>query len=171
MQGEDVWAILLGAAFLLLVARSLMSRSWQSTPVPLEGPHQAARRWLEDNGYIIVAVRPEAEWHAYHGAQHVQRTLFADFLVRQGARYFAVVLARNLTDGALESRLAADWYLITQAFGVEGLLHVDVENELVHEVDFELTHPPSYRWRQLLNRSLWFLGGVLFAFALFHAAP
>ncbi|MCL6599844.1 MAG: hypothetical protein K6T81_14075 [Alicyclobacillus macrosporangiidus] len=168
MQRTDVWAILFCALFALAVFRSLLNRMGQGSQVPLEGHYQAARRWLEDNGYTIVAVHPQCEWHGYYGNEHYQWPLTADFIVRQGARYFAVILARERSETVTETELRAEWYPVSVAFGVHGLLHMDVDGEQVHQVDFELTHPPSLRWRRIVNRSLWFLGGMLAALALFH---
>ncbi|MCL6594107.1 MAG: hypothetical protein K6T31_09040, partial [Alicyclobacillus sp.] len=97
------------------------------------------------------------------------RPLVADFIVRQGARYYAVRLARPRDPLVSGVKLRDEWYPLYVALGVHGILHVDVEEEQVQVVDFEVRQPSYLAWRRMVNRSLWFLGGALAALAWLHS--
>jgi hypothetical protein len=162
-------AIVIGAAFVLLVVRS-MFQQWRSPDeqTPLRGRLSAAREWLEANGYQVVQVRARSEWIGYYDAREFRKQLIADFIVRQGAKYYAVKVASGRETGINGAKLRDQWYPLYTAFQVHGILHIDLDREQAHMVDFDLKPPRYVIWRKAVNRGLWLLSGVVIAFAWLH---
>jgi len=168
MQWRDAIAVLVGAGFLWLVGKSLFMESKRRSEIPLRGKFAAASEWLEENGYHIIRVRQRGEWIGYYGERAYKKSLIADFIVRQGARYYAVKLVSSRDRGVTGVKLRDQWFPVYVAFGVEGILHVDVESEKVHVVDFDVKSPRYVVWRKAVNRGLWFLSGAIVTLAWLH---
>jgi hypothetical protein len=161
-------AVIVGILLVWLVLRS-MFRQWRQTDsVPLRGKYKAAREWLEENGYQITRVRQRVEWIGYYDQRSFSKQLIADFIVRQGARYYAVKVVNARETGVNGQKLRDQWYPLYIAYGVHGVLHIDVDHEQVHVVDFSVKTPSYVLWRRILNRSLWLLSGIVIAFAWIH---
>ncbi|MCF8563606.1 hypothetical protein LLE49_02490 [Alicyclobacillus tolerans] len=165
---RDGLALLVGAALVLVVLRSLFSHwTHPEAGVPLQGKLHAARAWLEGNGYQVVRVRPHAQWSAFYDTQEFQKALSPDFIVRKGAKSFAV-LVMQYDEKPVQDQIGENWYPLIHAFGVDGVLHIDVDRERVHSVDFEVKAPSYMMWKAVFNRVMWVLAGVLMALAWLH---
>lgn len=163
------------SAFAGLIAMGGAWSIWQSllrkrVAPKLSGRYQAARQWLEGNGYEVLKEKCESEWTAYYDDRVYRVPLAADFIVRKGAHTYAVNAGSGDSEMTVE-RLQSEGYPVCAAFGVDGLLVIDVEREAVHTADFELKHPSGFWVRRAMNRSLWLLSGVLIAFAWMHRVP
>lgn len=170
MQLQVVFALLIGAGVLLLVARSILSQ-WRSSSagVPLRGKFRAAHEWLEGNGYRVIRVRERSTWVGYYGDRQFEKQLIADFIVRQGAKTYAVKLASAREHGVSGAKLRDNWFPLFVNFGVHGILHIDVEHEQVRVVDFEMKKPARVVMAKVINRTLWLLSGALVALVWMHA--
>ncbi|MBX5436295.1 MAG: hypothetical protein IRZ33_03660 [Alicyclobacillaceae bacterium] len=160
----DGLAWLLCGLLVLVVVRSLLVRTGAER-VPLHGRFHAAREWLEGNGYQVVRVRERAEWLGYYDDREFRKPLVADFIVRKGSRYYAVKLVSPRDPGVSGARLRDQWYPLWTAFDVSGILHIDLDSEQVHIIDFELKRPRYLHWRTVLNRGLWLISGVVITYA------
>lgn len=169
MQIREAFALMIGVGVLLLVVRSILQQ-WRSRApgTPLRGKFKAAEEWLEGNGYHIIRVRDRGEWTGFYGDRQFRKQLIADFIVRQGAKTYAVKLVSARERSVNGSKLRDTWFPMSIVFGVKGILHVDVENERVHIVDFELKSPRRVIWAKVINRGLWLLSGMLIALTWMH---
>ncbi|MCL6626080.1 hypothetical protein [Alicyclobacillus shizuokensis] len=169
MGWQAAIAIVIGAAFVLLVLRSMLSQ-WRSSEqtTPLRGKLSAAKQWLEDNGYQITHVKARCEWVGYYDSREFRKTLTADFIVRKGARSFAVKVVNARESGMSGTRMREQWYPLYAAFQVDGILHLDVDQEHAHTVDFEVKAPRYVVTRKVINRCLWLLSGVLLGLIWSH---
>ncbi|MDQ0188372.1 hypothetical protein JI721_15635 [Alicyclobacillus cycloheptanicus] len=170
MQLREAFALMIGLGVLLLVARSIINQ-WRGrgAGTPLRGKFKAAQEWLEANGYHILRVRDRGEWTGYYGTRAFHKHLIADFIVRQGGKTYVVKLASAREKGMNGAKLRDTWYPMYVVFGVKGILHVDVENEQVQVVDFEVKPPPHVVWSKVINRALWLLSGMLIALVWMHS--
>lgn len=169
MQLREAFALLIGLGVLLLVARSIVHQVGSSNAgTPLRGKFKAAEAWLEENGYHIIRVRDRGAWTGYYGERQFNRQLIADFIVRQGAKTYAVKLASAREPSVNGARLRDTWFPMYVVFGVKGILHIDVEHEQVRVVDFELKPPRRVVWAKVINRALWLLAGMLIALTWMH---
>ncbi|WDL97037.1 hypothetical protein [Alicyclobacillus sp. ALC3] len=170
MRLQVLFALLIGAGVLLLVGRSIFSQ-WRGADkgVPLRGKYRAAMEWLEGNGYRVLRARERSTWVGYYGDREFQKQLIADFIVRQGAKTYAVKLASSREKGISGAKLRDSWFPLYVLFGVQGILHIDVEHEVVQVVDFDLKPPSRVVWARVINRFLWLLGGALLALVVMHA--
>ncbi|QQE76964.1 hypothetical protein [Alicyclobacillus sp. SO9] len=170
MGWQQAAAILIGAAFVLLVLKSMFGQWRQSdNKTPLRGRFSTAKEWLEENGYKILKIRQRSEWVGYYDSREFRKQYIADFVVKKGAKSYAVKLQSARDKGLSGQKVRDMWYPLFTAFQVDGILHLDVDNDKVHLIDFQLKSPGFVRWRTFVNRSLWFLSGMIAALALFHA--
>ncbi|MCL6633630.1 MAG: hypothetical protein K6T63_13490 [Alicyclobacillus herbarius] len=171
MSWQAVIAIVIGAAFVSLVVRSMFSQ-WRSPEqaVPLKGKLSTAKEWLEENGYQVVRVKPRAEWIGYYDAREFRKTLTADFIVRKGPHSYLVKVVNARDTGISGTRLRDQWYPLYVAFQVDGILHVDLDQEQAHKVDFDLNAPRYTTTRKVVNRCLWLLSGILIGLIWSHMA-
>lgn len=162
-------ALVIGGLFVLLILRSML-RQWRQgdSKVPLRGRLHAAREWMQENGYHVVRVRQRSEWVGYYDSREFRKQYIADFIARKGAKYYAVKVLSSREKGLNGLKMRDQWFPLYMGFRVDGILHLDVDNERVHEVDFELKSPAFVIWRKIINRSLWFLAGMIVALAWFH---
>jgi|GEM_PF-4058794 len=169
MDWQLGFAIVVGVIFVLALVQS-MFRQWRGgrNHIPLKGRLHVARQWLEDNDYQIVRVRERSEWIGYYDSREFRKQYIADFIVKQGGKFYVVKIHSSRDTGLSGQKLRDHWYPLYMAFQVDGVLHLDVEREQVHVVDFELRSPPFLLWRRVINRSLWFLAGMIVALAWFH---
>lgn len=168
MQWPEAFALVVCVGLVWFVFRSMLSQ-WRnhSTP-PLRGKMSTAREWLEENGYQVVRIRERCQWSGYYDEREFSKQLIADFVVRQGAKLYAVKVM-NARDQAINGlKLRDQWYPLYIAYGVHGVLHMDVDAERVHMVDFSVKSPPYVRWRRVVNRSVWLLSGAVLALAWIH---
>jgi hypothetical protein len=168
MQWRDVVALIVCGVIVWFVARSMFSQWRSGSQVQLRGKMSSAREWLEANGYQIIRIRERCEWNGYYDEREFSKPLIADFVVRQGARLYAVKVLNARDQGINGAKLRDQWYPLYVAYGVHGVLHVDVDTERVHVVDFAVKSPPYVRWRRAANRSIWLLSGAVLALAWFH---
>ncbi|MCL6444726.1 MAG: hypothetical protein K6T83_14945 [Alicyclobacillus sp.] len=167
------WSIFIGLILLWLLAKSMWLDWRQPGAMPMPGRYQAARAWLEANGYHVVRTRQRSEWVGYYDKREFRKSVIVDFIVRQGAKYYAVKVVHsrdNREENMSGLKLRDQWYPIVVAFRVHGVLHLDLDGEQVHLVDFELKAPAFVRWQVIFNRSMWLLTGVLITFAWLHRA-
>ncbi len=169
MGWQDGVGLIIGLGFVLLVLRS-MFQHWRNnrSDTPLKGKMSVAKAWLEENNYQIIRVRERSEWVGFYDAREFRKQYIADFIVRRGGKYYAVKVL-NAREGSLNGLKMRDlWYPLQQGFAVDGILHLDLDHDKAHTVDFELKSP-SYVWiRKMVHRLLWLLAGMLLALVLFH---
>ena len=127
-----------------------------------------AKAWLADNGYHIVRGRQVAQWVGYYDKDEYRKLLSIDFIVRKGADYFAVKVTRDQDQEISGLKLREEWFPLCDAFGVKGILHLDVSSGEPHTIDFEVVPPRYVRIRQLGYKSGWMLTGAIAMFALLH---
>ncbi len=168
MSWQDGIALLLAASLLWLVFRSLFWQQRGSQQVPLKGKFKAAREWLESNGYQVLRVRERAEWAGYYDGRKFQKTFIADFIVRQGTHSYVVKIVNEREKGINGVKLRDQWYPLVVAFGVNGILHIDVDAEQVHVIDFELKQPGYARRKRWVQHGVWMVVGILMGFVLSH---
>lgn len=169
MQWRDAFAILLGVLLVVMVIRSMFNQWGGNKDTPIRGRLKAASEWLEENGYQIQRVRQKAEWAGYYDAREYKKQMIADFIVRKGARTYVVKVMSARDQGMNGHKLRADYVPLIEAFGVQGVLQIDMEKEDVHEIDSSLKSPSFVLWRRVLNRALWMLGGALLALMWFRS--
>jgi len=169
MQWRDGLAIVIGSIFVLWVSKSILLHVRQGAhETPLRGKLSAARDWLEENGYTIVRVRDRVEWVGYYDEKEYKKQFIADFIVRQGPKYYAVKVQNSRDKGVSGQKLRDNWYPLFVNFAVHGVLHLDVDAERAHVIDFDIHRPSYVRWRIFINRSLWFAAGMVVALAWLH---
>lgn len=168
MGWRDVFALLMCAGIVYWLVKSIFSQLRHRSETPLRGKLSAARDWLEANGYRIIRVRERGEWVGYYGDKAFKKSLIADFVVRKGAKSYAVKLVQSRDQGVNGVKLRDLWFPLYTAFHVQGILHLDVDQERVHVIDFEIKRPSYVLWRTVFNRMLWFLAGAVVALAWFH---
>jgi hypothetical protein len=168
MQWRDLFTMLLCIGIVYWLGKSLFMGRKRGGETPLRGKLSTARDWLEENGYQIVRVRERGEWIGYYGDKSFKKSLIADFVVRKGPKYYAVKLLQSRDQGVNGVKMRDQWFPLYVAFGVHGILHIDVDEERVQVIDFEWKSPQYVRWKTVVNRSLWFLLGVLVAMAWLH---
>jgi len=169
MQWSDILMILACVVFIGVILRSMFSQ-WRGVDsgVALKGKYHAAREWLEGNGYRIIRIREQAEWVGYYNEKAYRKQLVADFIVRQGPKTYAVKILSARDEQVNAQRMRDFWYLFFTAFGVNGVLHIDVNEERASLIDFDVQSPRYLLWKRITNRSLWFLAGMVFTFILIH---
>jgi hypothetical protein len=168
MQWRDGIALIVCGGLIWFIARSMLTQ-WKSRgSTPLRGKMNKAREWLEENGYQVIRIRERCEWTGYYDEREFSKTLTADFIVRRAARLYAVKVVNARDHGINGLKLRDQWYPLYIAYGVHGILHVDVDTDRVHVVDFALKSPPYVHWRRVANRGTWLLSGALLALAWFH---
>lgn len=168
MGWQDFIAMLFGAIVVYWLVKSMFAQWFRQPTVPLRGKLSAARDWLEENGYHIIRVRERGEWIGYYGERAFKKTLIADFIVRQGAKHYAVKLVGSRDQGVNGVKLRDQWFPLFAAFRVDSILHIDVDKEKIQVIDFDLKQPSYVLWRTALNRGLWFAAGAIVALAWFH---
>lgn len=168
MQWQDGVAILMGVALVFVVLRSMFSQWGGGKEVPIRGKLRAASEWLEENGYQIVKVRQRAEWTGYYDAREFRKQLIADFVVRKGARTYVVKVLNARDQSVNGQRFRDQWQPLIEAFQVHGVLHIDVDKEQVHEVDYSIRSPKYVAGRKVINRALWMVSGALVALVWLH---
>ncbi len=167
MQWRDLFALAGCLAMVYWLGKSVFF-SKRPTEVPLRGKLSAARNWLDDNGYQIVRVRDRVEFAAFYGDKEYKKSFIADFVVRKGAKYYAVKLASARDTGVSGAKLREQWFPVYVVFGVQGILRIDVDEERVQVIDFSWKTPGHLRRRAMMQRLGWFLLGVLVAMAWLH---
>ncbi|RIV22994.1 hypothetical protein D2Q93_08500 [Alicyclobacillaceae bacterium I2511] len=168
MDWRDGGALLLAVGLLWILFRSLFWHRRGNQQVPLKGKFKATREWLDGNGYQVLRVRERAEWAGYYDDRQFQKTLIADFIVRQGTHSYVVKIASERDKGINGVKLRDQWYPLVIAFGVHGVLHIDVDGERVHVIDFELKQPGYARRKRWIQHGTWLVMGILLAFVLSH---
>jgi len=168
VQWQDGVAILIGAALVIMVLRSMFSQWGGGKEVPVRGKLRAASDWLEENGYQIIKIQQRADWTGYYDAREFHKQLIADFIVRKAARTYVVKVLNARDQGVNGQRLREQWQPLIQAFHVHAVLHLDVDKERVHEIDFSIQSPKYVVGRKILNRVLWMIGGALVALVWLH---
>lgn len=168
MQIRDVFALVIAALLVWLVMKSMFKQWGKDKQTPLRGKFRTAMEWLEENGYQILRIRQRATWTGYYDNRQFERQLIADFIVRKGARTYVVKLANTRDKGMNGIKLRGEWQPLVAAFHVHGALQIDIDNELVHNIDFTTKSPGYVTWRKALNRLLWFLTGALTAIVWLH---
>jgi hypothetical protein len=170
METQDVLAILVAVVFVYGVTRSVW-RWWQSKEqlTPLHGRPAAARDWLEKNGYHIVRTAERAVWYGYVDTREYVREWTVDFIVRKNARDYAVKLFDARRDSLSEDRLRSEWFPLFEACGVQGLILIDPDGEVVRHMEFVVRPPARVFWKRIGQRALWLAAGVVMALAWFHA--
>lgn len=161
---------LLGAIIVIaLIGAALRPRR---TVVPKAPPlnHHAelAEAWLASQGYIVVRDRQEAEWIAYHDKDEFRKRLSVDYIVRQGASYYAVKLTQTSDIEVSGLRLREEWYPLWNAFGVKGIIQLDVYANQAHTIDFEIKQPRYVMLRRWSAKSSWLAAGAFMMFAWMH---
>lgn len=169
MGWHDGVALIIGLGFVLIVIRS-MFQHWRHnmSETPLKGKQNEAKEWLEENNYQILRIRERSEWIGFYGAREFRKQYISDFIVRKSGKYYAVKVL-STREGSLNGLKLRDmWYPLQQAFAVDGVLHLDLDHDKAHVVDFQLKSP-SYVWvRKATHRLLWLLAGMLLALVWFH---
>jgi hypothetical protein len=168
MHWSDGLAIVIGCGFLYIIIRSITLQVWRNTDAPLRGKQKAAQEWLEANGYKVLKVRERGRFISYYDSRAFEKQIIADFIVRHAGKLYAVKVQNAREQSVSGQRLRSDWYPLFAVLGVDGILHIDLERDEVHVIDFDVKSPSYVTWRKVTNRSLWFLSGVLIALAWFH---
>jgi hypothetical protein len=170
MAWLDVAAVGIAAATVAGTGASLV-RYWRAPKgmTPLEGRRTHVREWFEQCGYEIVQTGERIVWRGYIDAAVCEQEWHVDFIIRKGAREYAVIVADDETLQAGPCSLCASWYPVCVALDVQGLLLVNPEGETVRQVEFELERPARVLRKRLLRRAGWIGAGVLMAMAWFHA--
>lgn len=96
-----------------------------------------ARRVLENKGFVVLSEQARQNWSVLADGELVQFELIADYLVaRAGERWVAEVKtgsrALSLRFGPTRRQLLE----YREAFGVDGVLLVDAENDGVRQIHF-----------------------------------
>lgn len=169
MQWSDFLVIIACVAFVGFILRSMFSQ-WRGidSGVALKGKYQAAREWLEGNGYRVIRIREHAEWAGYYNEKEYRKQLVADFIVRHGPKMYAVKVSSARDEPITAQRMRDYWYLFYTVFGVHGVLHIDVAEERIAVIDFDVQFPRYVYWKKVINRTVWFLSGMIFTFILIH---
>ncbi|MFB5191159.1 hypothetical protein [Alicyclobacillus fastidiosus] len=160
---------LLGAFWCLwYVAKSLVlarpSKQKESSP---DGLLQSALRWLEDNNYDVLNAQKKAGYTAYVGDSLVGYKEEADFIARKNGHEYAVIVG---LEDLPEDEICGRYFPLFTILDVQGIIFLNMRDESVRHVEFKLHRPRRYQFRHLVYRSLWFSGGIVFAFALLHRA-
>lgn len=129
---------------------------------------ERAQAWLATQGYVVVRGRQEAEWIGYHDKDEFRKLLSVDYIVRKGADYYAVKLTHTAGTEVSGLKLREEWYPLWNAFGVKGIIHLDVLENQSHTIDFEVKTPYYVRLRRLSLRSGLMATGALVMFAWMH---
>jgi len=169
MDGNEIWAFLIGILVVGGTLRSIFVH-WRSTPqgVPLQGWYQAAENWLQGNGYQVLRRGQKANWSGYVDATEYKEALVADFIVRKAGSSYAVQVGKWDSESSSGTELRTKWFPVCSAFRVDGVIFIDVDGEAIHNVDFEVASPSYVVWKQIMNRMMWLMSGVLMTFAWLH---
>lgn len=169
MRWSEIFAILLCCIIVALVVKSIF-RQWLVQPEgePLAGWYHEAERWLQANGYEVVRRKQTASWFGYLDSHEYQEPLKADYIVHKDGKSYVVEVGAFDAELFSGKQIRSSWYPICSAFGVEGILFVDVNHETVHTVGFEVVSPSYVRWKRVLNRGLWLMSGVVMTFIWLH---
>ena len=147
----------LGVAAWLLRRGQRRWRSWRVQSVEAARARRAAQAetdaiiLLRQRGYTIMDSQLEHQWTVWLDGQPHEANIRADYMVaRHGRRYIAEVksgqVAPQITTAATRRQLLE--YRL--AYPVDGVLLVDMEAALIHEVEFELGPAASgagaWRW-------------------------
>ena len=96
-----------------------------------------AARWLQEQGYAVLGAQVVADHAVRIDDRTVTVSLRADYLVaRGGARYVVEVKTGTLAPRIETSATRRQMLEYRVAFDVDGILLVDGETGLVHEVTF-----------------------------------
>jgi hypothetical protein len=105
-----------------------------------------AARWLEDRGYVIRGAQVVAEHAVRVDDRLVTVSLRADYLVvRSGARYVVEVKTGALAPRIETSATRRQMLEYRVAFDVDGILLVNGETGVIHEVTFPALAPRAVR--------------------------
>jgi hypothetical protein len=122
---------------------------------------QAALALVERSGFVIDALQPARQWTIVCDGEAQAIELRADLLVsRAGRKYVAEVKTGTIAPHLQTSATRRQLLEYSVAYGVDGVLLVDVEAQRIHEVSFPRALP---RARAL---PLWRLTAVVFAVVL-----
>jgi Holliday junction resolvase len=170
MDRRLVWLLLVGGVLVCLALGGMLTRGFvrlrerargRAYNVRGQRGERAAERLLSERGYTLIARQIETRYPVEVDGATVEVMLHADFLVaRAGRRLVAEVkTGRNAPrfQHAETRRQLLEYQL---AFGVDSVLLVDVESELLREVRFPLPSgaPQSRAPAWMLA---WLLAGVL----------
>lgn len=171
MQVSDFLYLAMGCGIVALVGYHIM-RQWLIKPTytHLEGDQTKAKEWLEKNGYEITRVKECAEWTLYLDTQSIREKLMVDFIVRKHGKYYAVIVQDKINYVSLPSDAQLNWYSIFTLYSVSGILQLDLHEETIHSIDFDLRQPKLVTIRKIFNRFTWFFAGIACAFMWIHKA-
>ncbi|WP_146822588.1 hypothetical protein [Alicyclobacillus suci] len=148
------------------VAKSLVG-AWprKQKEASLDGLLQRGLQWLMDNGYDVLKVEKTAKYTGYIDECSIGYQEAADFIARKNGREYAVIVG---LEDLSHDEICRRYFPLFAILDVQELIFLNLRDESVHYVDFQLHRPKRYYVRHLVYRGLWFSGGILFAFALLH---
>lgn len=159
--------LMLSAVFcLFIIVRSLVKAVLtDGKEVAPDGLKQAGMQSLLANGYDILNVPCEATYVGYVDTSAIKYSENAHFIARKDGLEYAVFVC---TEMPTQVDICYRYFPLYTILGVRGLIFIDLTAEAIHHVDFSLFRSRRYRVRHLFYRSLWFAGGIVFAFAWLH---
>lgn len=153
----------LGFLFVSLFTELFRSRK----EIPPDGFIQAGIRALQMNGYEILKADNEAKYIGHVDASTIQYRENAHFIARKNGYEYAVFVG---IDMPCEDEVCRRYFPLFVILDVRGLIFLNLADESIHHVDFNVFRSRRYRIRHLLYRGMWFTGGIVFAFAWLHRA-
>ena len=134
----------------------------------LNGHLQMTQDWLSDSGYDIVHTSGTAGFSAYWDREVLQKKLVADFIVRRFGKYYAVIVRGEEESEFDKDQIFRSWYPIYSAFGVHGILEVNIHTEHIREIDFDISPPRFVFLRRVIHRMIWFASGIVCAIMVMY---
>ena len=135
-----VFGLLLLGSIVLRAARGwVRRRGLRAQVLDAQKSERRAARLLQRRGYQIEALQPSQSWTLWANGEPLEVLLRADLLVRKGGRRFVADVklgerAARITTVATRRQLLE--YRI--AYGVDGVLLIDMAREAIVEVEFAL---------------------------------
>lgn len=151
--------------FFVLVQSLLKAIVENRKEVKPDGLKQLGMRSLQENGYDILKAESEAKYVGYIDKSAIKYQENAHFIARKDGAEYAVFVCIDMPS---ESEICTRYFPLFVMLGVHGLIFINLMDESIHHADFSLFPSRRYRMRQAMYRSLWFVGGLVFAFAWLH---
>ncbi|MFX4302617.1 hypothetical protein ACOJUR_10240 [Alicyclobacillus tolerans] len=142
-----------------------------SSDSALRGHPSIVRNYLLSNGYTILYTRPMARLKGYWDRVFFEEQYEVNFIVRKNGKVYAVhVTANELSNQPNQQDLMQQWFPIFVIFHVQSILLMNLHDESVIEIDFEIRKPIYVRQKQLLlNAGILFTGILIGIMLGFHS--
>lgn len=134
----------------------------------MEGNLHIAGEWLCENGFDIVHRSRSAQFAVYWDKEVLQEKLVAHFIVRKAGKFYAVIVRNQEESSFNKEQVYSQWFPIFNAFAVHGVLELNIHTEHIRFINFEIASPRFVYWRRVMQRSIWFLSGVMCAIMVMY---